>query len=458
MSDTVEPGDGPYRTTDVPADAEPEDAVELVAKQFRQSSSHTSYVAAPAPGYDIHGLWATFGAHHRSGYAAHAISLHWALEKTLKIPTQLIPHRNIDIDIERLPADRYDMLYGWTKKAVGHAHLLFSSFPIEVSAQMADVGFPPLIPYVAFEGTQVSALCRSLCNGEIFRSIWVVSEFVRRAMIEGGVDAERVRVVRPMLVGGPWNCKPLHERPLPTSDTFTFGTVGTWQKRKGMHDLVRAYWTAFRRADDVQLVIRTSVFGDNLSIRQFKEKLTDELAVIATEFGDRAFPTSKALPRIKMELGTDLTDQELLDWLATPDAYVSPSYGEGLGFPATWAKAHGVPLVASNFGALGDLMSEIEKIRPLAPMSPDYVFPTRLEPVDPEMLRHGAMFDRKTLWGVYDVSALAEAMAHCFAAGRRRDLAGANYVRRVFSEEVGAAIVSGELRAALPSAPELGWQ
>jgi glycosyltransferase involved in cell wall biosynthesis len=222
--------------------------------------------------------------------------------------------------------------------------------------------------------------------------------------------------------------------------------------------LVRAYWTAFRRTDDVQLVIRTSVFGDSLSIRQFKERLTEELAAIATEFGDRSFPTSKALPRIKMELGTDLTDQELLDWLATVSAYVSPSYGEGLGFPATWAKAHGVPLVASDFGALGDLMSEVAKIRPSAPVSPDYAFPTRLEPVDPEMLKHGAMFDRQTLWGVYDVSALAEAMTRCFAAGRRRDLAGANYVRRAFGEEVGAASVSAGLRAALPSAPELGWE
>lgn len=415
------------------------DELSALSNQFTESLraglGPRNYVAKPAPGFDTHGLWHCFGAGSRSGYATHAVATQWMIEKSLGIPVQLVPHRNQDIDIEKFPVDRYDMLFEWHKEAVGYPHMLLCSYPPEVAAELDGIG-PPLVPYCAFEGTKVGEYMRDLCNGAAFSAIWVVSPFVRNAMIAGGVKASRVAVVRPPVCDGPWAMSPgtsarakMKDRPVTPDDPFVFGALGTWQKRKGFHDLVRAYFGAFGREEPVKLVVRTSFFGQgNLTIRQFKEKLTKEIAEIACEFGDGDFPASKKQPKLQLLLGTEAADQEIIDWLASLDCYANATYGEGLGIPHIWAKANGVPMVATRFGAVGELLEEIAAQGAL-----DTLVDHRLEPVDPEMCRMALMFDRDSEWGVYNVEEFGVAMQHQYEQGRRFDVASAALVSEKFS-------------------------
>lgn len=455
MSDTEKP-------EGTPAAEKPDDTlenrlatdqeVEALGDEFKQAMrdgrgrTHP-YVAKPAPGYDVHGLWHSFGAAHRSGYATHAVALHWILDRRLGIPTQLIPHRNMDIDIDEFPVDRYDLLFDWNRKAVGHGHVVFSSFPPEVSCELDGIG-PPLVPYIAFEGTHVSAFARDLCNGEAFRSVWVVHPFVKQALIAGGVNESKVHVAPPMLFGGPWEGMHLSETMLaarahpPLGEPFRFGAMGTWHERKGFHDLLRAYFTAFKRDEPVELIIRTSTFGKKRTIREFKEFLTTEIAQIATEFGDADFPASQQQPRLKLLLGTDATDEEVIRWLGSLDCFVSPSYGEGLGIPHIWAKGQGVPLVSTGFGAVGELLTSISE----AGGVDDEIVPHREVPVDPEMLKLALMFDRETRWGGYDPNDLAEAMRIQFERGTRVDLLGAALVRERHGADHAAIHVEKGLR------------
>lgn len=420
--------------------------LEALEEKIRHSPIR-NYVAPPAPGYDTHGLWACFGTQHRTGYATHAMAMHWMLSKSLSIPTQLTPHRSMDIDIERFPSDRDAQLFEWTKEAVGWPHGLIVSFPLEVAAEMEGAaGF--VVPYCAFEGDRVSRYARDLATGPIFERVWVVSQFVKDAFVAGGVPAERVDVVRPMLTDGFWKMTPISQlqttknRPVTHDDPFIFGTLGTWQKRKGMFDLIRAYFGNFKREEPVTLVIRTSPLNSNTTIRKFKDQITQEVAEIAREFGDDGFPMSRRMPKLSFELGTDLSDQAVIDWLGSLDAFVAPSYGEGLGIPHIWAKAQGVPLVTSGYGAVGEMIVETQKA---IGATLDHVFPFQATPVDPEILKLGLMFERKTNWGTYKIADLAREMRNALEhSGRAVDVRAAEYIREAFGADT-----LGPLRSAL---------
>jgi glycosyltransferase involved in cell wall biosynthesis len=443
------------------------DEIKALEQTFRGSGAN--YVAQPAPGYDVSGLWHCFGSGGRTGYATHAIALHWILSHQLGITTELVPHRDEDVDIERFPEDRYDMLFGWMKSAVGVPRLLFASYPPEVAMKMDGIG-PSVVPYCAFEGTKVSEMCRDICNGPLFLQVWVVSDSVRQALLAGGVHPDKVLTVRPPVCDGPWKMPELvpHDvdAPPPTQDRpYTFGVLGTWQQRKGMHDLVRAYFGTFERDDNVQLVIRTSAFSGKMTIRDFKEKLTEEIAAIAAEFGDKDFPASKKMPKLRFEIGTDATDQEIIEWLSQLDCYVNPSYGEGLGIPHIWAKANGVPMVSTGYGAVGDLLREINEHAespqgsnaPRDLLEMDIFVPHRLEPVHRELLSIALMFDRETQWGVYDPAAFGFAMHRMFKRGPCRDIEGAEYVRKAFSVEACAPAVRKGLAGLLKQEEGSEW-
>lgn len=396
------------------SDRKPEEIAAL-EQTFRSPGGPRNYVAAPAPGWDVRGLWHCFDSGSRSGYAAHAVGLHWVLNNWLKIPTQLVPHRSLDVDIERFPADRYEMLFDWHKNAVGIPELMIVSFPPDTAAEQAGV-HGRVIPYCAFEGHQLSQPCAQLCNGPAFESIWVVSDFVRNAFILSGVEPSRVHTVEPLLCGGPYPMPALEqlveasEKRTQNNEPFRFGVMGTWHSRKGFHQLLEAYWSEFSRDENVELLIRTSNFGRHRTIKEFQEAVTEEMKQIAASLGHPNWPEKKTLAKVKLLTGTALTDAEVIEWIASLDCYVNPSYGEGLGIPQHWAKACNLPLVTSDYGAVGELCDQL---------GGDVVFQSQAVPVNPEVSRISFMFDRQTLWGGYQTEDLATSMRMAYQEGRR---------------------------------------
>jgi glycosyltransferase involved in cell wall biosynthesis len=388
------------------------DEVQILERQFKGGGygGQQPYIAPPAPGHDTKGLWHYFPAHGRSGYSTHAIALHRMLLDEMKIPTSLVPHRMAALDIDQFPEDRAEMLTKWMADAVGIPEAIIVSLPPDVG--MYDMT-RALVNYVAGpECTETSEHTAALVNSDKITALWCVSPFTARAYTNAGVDPAKVFVVRPPICDGVWRdmFTPLAElrryqevhgaRPK-SSDTFVFGTLGAWHERKGFHDLVRAYFSTFKRTDAVELHIRTSSFDSKLTIKKFEEKVIAEIAEIAKEFGDNDFPASKKQPRIKLLTGTSLTEQQVIAWLGSFDCFVNPSYGEGLGIPQMWAMAQGVSLISSDFGAVGEFAA-----------GTDYVFRSKSTPVPASMRGHAAIWGEKSLWGGYDVADLATQMRY----------------------------------------------
>lgn len=399
------------------------------------------YVAEPAPGFDVEGLWHCFPCHGRSGYAAHAVALHTSLER-LGMPTMLAPHPSMEIDIEQFPKDREEMLMRWLKTSVGIPRAYVASMPPDLRG--AHVGTPSFVSYVAFEAMPVSQYAVQQCNDDSMTSLWCVSDFAARCYTSSGVNPYKVKVVPPAICDGPW--KASLEEPHPERDKvsaespFVFGALGTWHERKGFHHLVRAYFRSFRREDHVRLDIRTSYFGDKKpTLSEFEQSVMDEIAKIAVEFGDEDYPRSKKMPRIKLLTGTSLTDAETVRWLGGLDCFVNPSFGEGLGIPPIWAWAQGVPVVTSDFGAVGELALEL---RDRFGDESGGVFGSHRVRVPKEMLRHSVLLCPESEWGGYEPAALAGSMVAAFERGPCRSAPVGESVRRRFSfEETRAPLI-----------------
>lgn len=390
------------------------------------------YVAEPAPGFDVEGLWHTFPCHGRSGYAAHAVALHSALEH-LGVPTMLAPHPNMEVDISRFPKDRENMLMRWLKTSVGIPRAFIASMPPDLAG--VRVGAPAFASYVAFEAYPMSEYAVRLCNSPGLTALWCVSPFTAHCYVSSGVDPSKVFVVPPPICDGPWKAAleaPRPARPAVSQDApFTFGALGTWHERKGFHHLLRAYFSSFRRTDPVQLAIRTSYVGDKRpTLTQFEEMVMAEIRQIATEFGDHDWPTSKAMPRVRLLTGTSLTDDDTIRWIGSVDCFVNPSFGEGLGIPPIWAWAQGVPVLSSDFGAVGEVAVALQRL--FGP-SAGAVFPSTLTPVPKEMLRFSTLFSPESKWGGYSVGALAEAMRNAYGSPPPSGADVAAEVRRRFS-------------------------
>lgn len=405
------------------------------------------YVAEPAKGHDTVGVWHTFPAMTRSGYSSHACALHAMFEK-MGIPTMLAPHPSMELDTEKFPPDRDAMLMRWHNDAVGIPKLFVGSFPPDVRSLDLGVGVPAYVPYVAFEALPMSEFARRVCEAQLIKRIWCVSEFTRRCYVESQVTESKLDVVRPAICDGPWA---FLQRPIvkqSQNEMFTFGVNGTWHERKGFHNLIRAYFGTFTKKDPVVLAIRTSYFGsgrDRPLLMDFERQVLGEIGKLKLEFQGQP---GWEMPRFRLMTGTALTDRELSDWIGSLDCYVNPSFGEGLGIPPIHAAAQGVPVVTSDFGAVGDLTRECASVY-------DYgkafrVFPSKLVPVPRDMLKHSALLSPASRWGGYDVADLATQMRAAFDAGQIRTPEMAAHVRAMFSFEATIPALKAALVKLIP--------
>lgn len=412
-----------------------EEETVLLERQFKGEAGYKgyAYVAPPAPGYDVRGVWHHFSAQTRSGYAAHGLALHQQLLDLL--PTQLVPVHGGGLDIAEFPDDRAELLTSWMSNAhgVGLPEALICSLPPDPILHESMKGMTrSLVDYVAGpECTIVSPFAASMVNGPDLAALWCVSEFTYNAYVAGGADLRKVRYIRPAICDGIWRdmFKPIDAIAWHKRDVFVFGTLGTWHERKGYRDLLRAYFSAFKRSDNVELHIRTSSLDSRMTIKRFEEKVISEIAEVAKEFGDTNYPDSKRQPKIKLITGTALSDREVIEWLGSLDCYVNASYAEGLGIPQTWAMAQGVPLVTSDFGTVGQLAKSAQ-----LDLGTVYgLFMSEPSRVPSSMRSHSPIWHEYAQWGTYDVTHLAAAMTGQYMNGHSANSALARWTRELFS-------------------------
>lgn len=121
----------------------------------------------------------------------------------------------------------------------------------------------------------------------------------------------------------------------PKNEPFTFLHVSTCNARKGADALLRAYLKAFRRSDNVRLVIKTNP-PDKYN------RLPKLLAGLPANDPDQ--------PRIDV-IWDNLDRNDILGLYASADVIVLPTRGEGYNLPAAEAMAAGIPLIVTDYSA-----------------------------------------------------------------------------------------------------------
>jgi len=176
-----------------------------------------------------------------------------------------------------------------------------------------------------------------------YDQLWVHSRWIMEQAIAGKVDPGRIRVV-PHGVD-PTVYRPRGARvPLPTRKAFPFIFVGGTVQRKGIDILLRAYVEAFRRDDDVCLVIKDH--GANVFYREGTAR--EEIARLVKDPG---------APEI-LYIDRHLTAPQLAALYRACRVAVFPYRAEGFLNPALEALACGVPTILPRFGACLDFSDD----------------------------------------------------------------------------------------------------
>lgn len=176
---------------------------------------------------------------------------------------------------------------------------------------------------------------------ELVDEIWVPTSWVRDCYIKSGIQAEKVQVIpngvdldvfRPD--GPSFNISSLK--------SFRFLFVGGTIFRKGIDVVLSAYCKAFRKSDDVVLVIK----GQSGATYRGTEitRLLEELSAADPDMPEIEYITE------------GLSEPEIAALYRSCDALVHPYRGEGFGLPIAEAMASGLPVIVTAGGASADFV------------------------------------------------------------------------------------------------------
>jgi glycosyltransferase involved in cell wall biosynthesis len=173
------------------------------------------------------------------------------------------------------------------------------------------------------------AIHRTKC----FQEVWVPSEFNKEVfkkykfgnvhVIPEGIDPEF------------WNCSHIK-----TDDTFKFITLADWSYRKGVKWLLQAFSLAFKKSDNVKLIMLTRKAAHE------GKKYTKE---IMKEAGSFVKDVGGSLNKVEFYTMI-MTDEEIRDSFRKADCFVLPSLGEAWCLPAEEAMACELPCILPKVG------------------------------------------------------------------------------------------------------------
>jgi len=201
------------------------------------------------------------------------------------------------------------------------------------------------IGYADYEVTKMPAAWVSNCNA--MDEIWTSSEFCKSTFIENGVKRD-VKVIPHTLNPQLWHS---HKEPTNISNKrgFCFLFVSEWMPRKGIYDMLRAWFTAFSHKDDVCLILKTylGAHGNLNVIRDDINKIRNE------EFNltkDRCAP---------ILLYSDFIKEDVMpNFFKNADVLLAPSLGEGFGLCVAQAQMMGIPAIATNWSSLSEICND----------------------------------------------------------------------------------------------------
>jgi len=130
--------------------------------------------------------------------------------------------------------------------------------------------------------------------------------------------------------------------PMYQYDKYTFLFMGIWRERKGFKPLIEAWLREFSDDDSVQLVIKTDKPKKaGQYVEQMKKEVGLNKGFAPVIFENKVFD-EKDLPR----------------FIKSVDCLISPTMGEGFGYPGLQCMALGIPVAITNFSGCQDYANE----------------------------------------------------------------------------------------------------
>jgi len=178
--------------------------------------------------------------------------------------------------------------------------------------------------------------------------LWTFSEFSRQAMLQSGVRRP-VRVIPHGVDVDSFNpdVQPLPDIAARTAGRYVFGSNFEWTTRKNPEALVCAYLSAFDTGDPVALVIKAYVQNKG---KAGLDTIGQQIAEWRRKLGKIGGPPIILIPSI-------LSDDQMPQFYASLDCYVSTSRGEGWNLTLTEAMATGLPTIAVNWSAPSEYLT-----------------------------------------------------------------------------------------------------
>jgi glycosyltransferase involved in cell wall biosynthesis len=139
-----------------------------------------------------------------------------------------------------------------------------------------------------------------------------------------------------------------------TRETFQFLSIFKWEYRKGWDILLKAYWQAFTSKDNVVLRLHTYLPSWRLGVSNISYVIQQQAMVLfgkpleelaAVEWIDSPQPVDLETTQ---ERTSTFSRPNLAALIASADAFVLPTRGEGWGLPVVEAMAMKVPVIVTN--------------------------------------------------------------------------------------------------------------
>ncbi len=243
--------------------------------------------------------------------------------------------------IQPFAAGKFDVIYVNIDEKMEIAKMVAERTPedIMISFVMLTMEFLPLIKgkriyWFPFESTRISSKWKTILSS--YDEIWTPSAWGRDVLINSGVAASMISVAPEGVDAQKYRPNPL------LHDGFIFLSIGKYEKRKGINELIHAFLNEFPRAQypDAKLWLKADF--------PMLPPLTDALRS-SVAFDDRI-----------TVIGGEKTDDEIIALYNQADAFVFPSRAEGFGLPCIEALACGVPVVALNYSGQMEYLQHVE--------------------------------------------------------------------------------------------------
>jgi glycosyltransferase involved in cell wall biosynthesis len=194
------------------------------------------------------------------------------------------------------------------------------------------------IQWVVFESTRIPEnILAVLFTSE---QVWVPSAWGRSVLIAHGIVADRIRVIPEAVDGDQFHTH--GRRPYKKDRPFRFLTVGKYERRKSIDEIIEAFAQVYANTPAIELVIKSNYFVNH---DQKFQALQSKVA-------------SLGLENVQLLWG-EMATNDMAELYRSCDCFVLPSKAEGWGLPLIEAAASGLPIISTAYSGHTEFLQTI---------------------------------------------------------------------------------------------------